>query len=161
MVSQHSSGFVTAGAGNCKCARLKDSGVQSRAGNKVLSRFDVFPLHSPPQRGSLVSSEERPPCLNCSTRGSQWPAQGSNNPPGLTKLLTVRLSSAGTPVYFADYERECGTRPWRKGGGKGQGTRPRRVKRFSVWSKTLWCKLVSFFKTPLSDRNIKPVQLIS
>lgn len=149
MVSQHSSGFVTAGAGNCKCARLKDSGVQSRAGNKVLSRFDVFPLHSPPQRGSLVSSEERPPCLNCSTRGSQWPAQGSNNPPGLTKLLTVRLSSAGTPVYFADYERECGTRPWRKGGGKGQGTRPRRVKRFSVWSKTLWCKLVSFFKTPL------------
>lgn len=72
LVSNTQVDILTVRARNCKCACLKDSGVQSRAGNKVPSGFDVLPTFFPSSGHS--SARQRPPSLNLTkrlTRGSQ------------------------------------------------------------------------------------------
>lgn len=146
LVSNIQVDILTVRARNCKCACLKDSGVQSRAGNKVPSCFDVLPTLFP--SSSHSSPRHRPPFPEFNQTPHTWEPSGrfnSNELSSPTKLVTVGLSSAGTPVYFANTKRNLHVN-WGKGVGRDRGPRPRRVKRLGGVVRACF-----FFKPFVSD----------
>lgn len=68
---------------------------------------------SPPRKDHLARAE-----LNASHVGASGsPKYSGELPAPPKKALTISLGSAGIPLHFANYERECSTQT----GGRGRG----------------------------------------